>query len=132
MHRALLTNACLAAAPPSPDAVKSTAVEDLTAFVEAALRGAEGRRLPVLSCAGIAIELCLGLRATDCLFGDVWRVFSRFGQRDALLEMLEAPIVADRVPRLAPEIMQALVEFFTAKGEPERVERCVLHMDIGS
>jgi hypothetical protein len=28
--------------------------------------------------------------------------------------------------------MQALVEHFAAKGEPERVERCVLHLSIAS
>ena len=27
---------------------------------------------------------------------------------------------------------QALVELFSAAGQPERVERCVLHMDVAS
>lgn len=33
---------------------------------------------------------------------------------------------------LGPEVMQALVEHFAARGQPERVERCVLHLSIAA
>ncbi len=61
----------------------------------------------------------------------------------AFLEALEPHILSDRLPSLAPEVVQALVEYFaapaaaTATGaprgpQPQRVERCVLHLDVFS
>lgn len=31
---------------------------------------------------------------------------------------------------LAPEVVQALVEHCSACGKPDRIERCVLHLDV--
>lgn len=42
------------------------------------------------------------------------------------------PRPAARAQGLGPEVMQALVEHFAAKGEPQRVERCVLHLSIAA
>ena len=37
-----------------------------------------------------------------------------------------------QVQVLAPEVVQALVEHCSALGRPDRVERCVLHLDVTS
>lgn len=44
-------------------------------------------------------------------------------------------MLADALPRPAPELVQALVEHLAGRGglgRPDRVERCVLHFDITS
>jgi hypothetical protein len=52
------------------------------------------------------------------------------------LEALEPHILADRLPCLAPEVVYALVNYFAVPGpdgrpaQPQRVERCVLHLDV--
>ena len=47
------------------------------------------------------------------------------------LEALEPHVLCDRLPGLAPEVMQQLVEHFSAGlGRPDRVERCLLHLDV--
>ena len=49
------------------------------------------------------------------------------------LETLEPAIVHDELNgAIAPEVVQALVEHFSEKGQPDIVERCVVHMDIAS
>lgn len=46
------------------------------------------------------------------------------------LELLEPYILKDMLGSLPPEIMQALVEHYSTKGWLQRVEQCVLHMDM--
>ncbi|OMO82357.1 hypothetical protein COLO4_23048 [Corchorus olitorius] len=48
------------------------------------------------------------------------------------LELLEPYILKDMLGCLPPEIMQALVEHYSSKGWLQRVEQCVLHMNISS
>jgi hypothetical protein len=48
------------------------------------------------------------------------------------LELLEPYILKDMLGALPPEVMQALVEHYSQRGWLERVEQCVLHMDIAS
>ncbi|WVZ90880.1 hypothetical protein U9M48_037136 [Paspalum notatum var. saurae] len=48
------------------------------------------------------------------------------------LEVLEPYILKDMLGSLPPEIMQALVEHYSGKGWLQRVEQCILHMDISS
>jgi hypothetical protein len=48
------------------------------------------------------------------------------------LEVLEPYILKDMLGSLPPEIMQALVEHYSSKGWLQRVEQCILHMDISS
>ncbi|KAG0474550.1 hypothetical protein HPP92_014236 [Vanilla planifolia] len=48
------------------------------------------------------------------------------------LEILEPYILRDMLGCIPPEIMQALVEHYSSKGWLERVEQCILHIDISS
>ena len=116
--------------PESLAAVQSFLLEEVDAYVQNSLKTTS--RDQALVCAGIAIEVCLTMGCTDALFGGLWGYFESTGSQGAFLEMLELPIVDDLVPTLPPEIMQALVDLFTSRNQPERVERCVLHMDIQS
>ena len=53
--------------------------------------------------------------------------------KDVFLEKLEKRLTSNELKaRLPPEIMQSLVEYCCAIGEPEKVERCVMRMDISS
>ncbi|KAL9255809.1 Vacuolar protein sorting-associated protein 8-like protein [Drosera capensis] len=52
--------------------------------------------------------------------------------KDTFLELLEPYILKDMLGSLPPEIMQVLVEHYNSKGWLQRVEQCVLHMDISS
>jgi hypothetical protein len=48
------------------------------------------------------------------------------------LELLEPYILKDTLRGLAPAVMQALVEHYSEKGWLQRVEQCILHMNIAS
>ncbi|RYR24196.1 hypothetical protein Ahy_B02g057703 isoform A [Arachis hypogaea] len=83
---------------------------------------------------GVAVEFCCHIKRTDILFD---KIFSKFvdvnvQQRETFLELLEPYILKDMLGSLPPEIMQELVEHYSAKGWLQRVEQCVLHMDISS
>lgn len=117
--------------------------------------------------ARVAICTCLALGAHAVLFDRVFPLFQAAqtgyehqaagggggggggGPLPAFLTALEPHILADRLHTLAPEVVQALVEHFTAApggraqpGAPQppqaaageegaaRVERCVLHLDV--
>ena len=116
--------------PESREAVQQSLLSEINDYVQKSL--STNSRDQILISASIAIEVCLTMGCTDALFEGIWRHFESFGSQGAFLEMLESPIVDDLVPALPPEIMQALVDQFTSRGQPERVERCVLHMDIQS
>ncbi|OIW02356.1 hypothetical protein TanjilG_08503 [Lupinus angustifolius] len=92
---------------------------------------------------GVAVEFCCHIKRTDILFD---KIFSKFmdthvQQRvqildkkfpETFLELLEPYILKDMLGSLPPEIMQELVEYYSSKGWLQRVEQCVLHMDISS
>ncbi|GJX44311.1 vacuolar protein sorting-associated protein 8 homolog isoform X1 [Tanacetum coccineum] len=75
------------------------------------------------------VELLL---ATDILFDEILVHFMSVQQKETFLELLEPYILKDMLGSLPPEIMQALVEHYSMKGWLQRVEQCVLHMDISS
>ncbi|KAJ7963418.1 vacuolar protein sorting-associated protein 8-like [Quillaja saponaria] len=81
---------------------------------------------------GVAVEFCVHIKRTDILFDEIFSKFVDVQQRDTFLELLEPYILKDMLGSLPPEIMQALVEHYSTKGWLQRVEQCVLHMDISS
>ncbi|BBN19147.1 vacuolar protein sorting-associated protein 8 [Marchantia polymorpha subsp. ruderalis] len=81
---------------------------------------------------GVAIEFCVHIHKTEVLFENVFSKFDAVGQRGTFLELLEPYILKDMLSGLAPEVMQALVEHYSSRGWLNRVEQCVLHMDIAS
>lgn len=81
---------------------------------------------------GVAIEFCVHIRRTDVLFDSVFSKFVGVQHGGTFLELLEPYILKDMLGCLPPEVMQALVEHYSKKGWLQRIEQCVLHMDIGS
>ncbi|KAM1019622.1 hypothetical protein ACFX13_041699 [Malus domestica] len=81
---------------------------------------------------GVAVEFCVHIKRTDILFDEIFSKFVAVQQRDTFLELLEPYILKDMLGSLPPEIMQALVEHYSRTGWLQRVEQCVLHMDISS
>ncbi|XP_050385748.1 uncharacterized protein LOC126802206 [Argentina anserina] len=81
---------------------------------------------------GVAVEFCVHIKRNDILFDEIFMKFVAVQQRDTFLELLEPYILKDMLGSLPPEIMQALVEHYSHKGWVQRVEQCVLHMDISS
>ncbi|XVF80311.1 hypothetical protein PTKIN_Ptkin15bG0060800 [Pterospermum kingtungense] len=81
---------------------------------------------------GVAVEFCVHIKRTDILFDEIFSKFVAIHQRDTFLELLEPYILKDMLGCLPPEIMQVLVEHYSSKGWLQRVEQCVLHMDISS
>ncbi|CAH1429293.1 unnamed protein product [Lactuca virosa] len=81
---------------------------------------------------GVAVEFCVHINRTDILFDQILSRFESVQQKETFLELLEPYILKDMLGSLPPEIMQALVEHYSTKGWLQRVEQCVLHMDISS
>ncbi|PKA59981.1 hypothetical protein AXF42_Ash009665 [Apostasia shenzhenica] len=81
---------------------------------------------------GVAVEFCVHIKRTDILFDGIFSKFVSVHHGGTFLEILEPYILRDMLGCLPPEIMQALVEHYSRKGLLERVEQCVLHMDISS
>ncbi|XP_010522886.1 PREDICTED: vacuolar protein sorting-associated protein 8 homolog isoform X2 [Tarenaya hassleriana] len=81
---------------------------------------------------GVAVEFCVHINRMDLLFDEIFSRFVAVEQRDTFLELLEPYILKDMLGSLPPEIMQALVEHYSGKGWLQRIEQCVLHMDISS
>ncbi|KAL2478611.1 transducin family protein/WD-40 repeat family protein [Forsythia ovata] len=79
---------------------------------------------------GVAVEFCVHIRRTDILFDEIVSKFDEAQHKDTFLELLEPYILKDMLGSLPPAIMQALVEHYSGKGWLQRVEQCVLHMDI--
>ncbi|XP_078448390.1 transducin family protein / WD-40 repeat family protein isoform X2 [Wolffia australiana] len=85
------------------------------------------------SCvAGVAVEFCVHIMRLDILFDGIFFRFVSVKHAGTFLEILEPYILKDMLGCLPPEIMQALVEYYSSKGWLQRVEQCVLHMDISS
>jgi hypothetical protein len=80
--------------------------------------------------ADVAINACLLLDRPDSLFSDVAPRFLSSPLSAALLRQLEPRVLGDELPHLAPEVVQALVEHFSAAGAPHRMERCVIKLDV--
>ncbi|QCE02488.1 Vacuolar protein sorting-associated protein 8 [Vigna unguiculata] len=81
---------------------------------------------------GVAVEFCCHVKRMDILFDEIFSKFVGVQQRETFLELLEPYILKDMLGSLPPEIMQELVEYYSTKGWLQRVEQCVLHMDISS
>ncbi|OVA04700.1 Clathrin [Macleaya cordata] len=81
---------------------------------------------------GVAVEFCVHIKRIDILFDDIFSKFVAVQHGGTFLELLEPYILKDMLGCLPPEIMQALVEHYSSKGWLQRVEQCVLHMDISS
>ncbi|KAK9145826.1 hypothetical protein Sjap_005729 [Stephania japonica] len=81
---------------------------------------------------GVAVEFCVHIKRIDILFDEIFSKFVTVQHGGTFLELLEPYILKDMLGCLPPEIMQALVEHYSKKGWLQRVEQCVLHMDISS
>ncbi|PNT65776.1 hypothetical protein BRADI_3g02497v3 [Brachypodium distachyon] len=81
---------------------------------------------------GVAVEYCVHIGRNDILFDTVFSKFAAAQSGGMFLEVLEPYILKDMLGSLPPEIMQALVEHYSGKGWLQRVEQCILHMDISS
>ncbi|KAJ4847458.1 hypothetical protein Tsubulata_019162 [Turnera subulata] len=81
---------------------------------------------------GVAVEFCVHIQRTDVLFDEIFSRFLAVQQKETFLELLEPYILRDMLGSLPPEIMQGLVEHYSSKGWLQRVEQCVLHMNISS
>ncbi|KAL0030409.1 hypothetical protein WJX79_001821 [Trebouxia sp. C0005] len=82
--------------------------------------------------ADTAIQLCILINRTEVLWEGIYPRYLARKQQGILLERLLPHILASKLPSFPPEVMQALVEHFSGHGQPEAVERAVLHMDIAS
>ncbi|GAX83579.1 hypothetical protein CEUSTIGMA_g11004.t1 [Chlamydomonas eustigma] len=82
--------------------------------------------------AKVAVDLCLLIPGSleSTLFTHVYPQFRDAVCAGPLLEAIEGRILSDQIQVLVPEVVQALVEHCAELGCPERVERCVLHMDV--
>ncbi|KAE8804581.1 vacuolar protein sorting-associated protein 8 [Hordeum vulgare] len=81
---------------------------------------------------GVAVEFCVHIGRNDILFDTVFSKFVAAQSGGMFLEVLEPYILKDMLGSLPPEIVQALVEHYSGKGWLQRVEQCILHMDISS
>ncbi|XP_039848297.1 uncharacterized protein LOC120707318 isoform X2 [Panicum virgatum] len=81
---------------------------------------------------GVAVEYCVHIGRNDILFDTVFSKFVAAQSGGMFLEVLEPYILKDMLGSLPPEIMQSLVEHYSGKGWLQRVEQCILHMDISS
>ncbi|KAG8391995.1 hypothetical protein BUALT_Bualt01G0245600 [Buddleja alternifolia] len=79
---------------------------------------------------GVAVEFCVHIRRADILFDSILSKFEEAHHKETFLELLEPYILKDMLGSLPPAIMQALVEHYSKKGWLQRIEQCVLHMDI--
>ncbi|KAL2336279.1 hypothetical protein Fmac_010725 [Flemingia macrophylla] len=81
---------------------------------------------------GVAVEFCYHVKRTDILFDEIFSKFVDAQKRETFLDLLEPYILKDMLGFLPPEIMQELVDYYSNKGWLQRIEQCVLHMDISS
>ncbi|XP_042405548.1 vacuolar protein sorting-associated protein 8 homolog isoform X1 [Zingiber officinale] len=81
---------------------------------------------------GVAVEFCIHISRIDILFDSIFTKFVAVQHGGTFLEILEPYILKDMLGSLPPEIMQALVEHYSSRGWLQRVEQCVLHMNISS
>ncbi|KAL3622320.1 hypothetical protein CASFOL_033731 [Castilleja foliolosa] len=79
---------------------------------------------------GVAVEFCVHIGRTDILFDDILSKFEDAHSKETFLELLEPYILKDMLGSLPPGVMQALVEHYSERGWLQRIEQCVLHMDI--
>ncbi|KAL0413068.1 UNVERIFIED_CONTAM: Vacuolar protein sorting-associated protein 8 [Sesamum radiatum] len=76
---------------------------------------------------GVAIEFCVHIRRTDILFDDI---LSKFDEAHHKVGLAIIAVDCLRWDIIAIQIMQALVEHYSKRGWLQRIEQCVLHMDI--
>eukprot|EP00884_Botryococcus_braunii_P022622 jgi/Botrbrau1/9043/Bobra.0376s0020.2 len=115
-----------------PRAVADVIISVLLAYLEASLLPGTASALQAGAAADVAIDACLGLGKPEALWEEVAPRFFAAGEGPALLERLLPRVVSGQLRKLAPEVMQALVEHCAAGGRAADVERCVLHLDLAS
>ncbi|KJE92646.1 Vps8-like protein [Capsaspora owczarzaki ATCC 30864] len=85
-----------------------------------------------------SIEYCLAIDRHDLLMSEI---FDRFcavqcdypaSGRGVFLERLEPYVLSDRIRSFSPIVMQAFVEHYLARGFLQRIERCLVHMDVAN
>mmetsp|Transcript_17781 Transcript_17781/g.42660 ORF Transcript_17781/g.42660 Transcript_17781/m.42660 type:complete len:1130 (+) Transcript_17781:439-3828(+) len=84
----------------------------------------------VSQVASLSVQLCVRLGTKEELYGAIYDSFKQAGQGAALLRKFETPILRDQLPSLEPEPLQDLVRLFVEDEQPQRVERCVLHLNV--
>ncbi|KAJ3693979.1 hypothetical protein LUZ60_009459 [Juncus effusus] len=111
-------------------------VDEVFSYISVAFRGQSGKEAEMeeqyARVGGVAVEYCVHISRTDILFDTVFSRFLAVQHGGTFLEILEPYILKDMLGCLLPEIMQALVEHYSEKGWLQRVEQCILHMDISS
>ncbi|XP_078156920.1 transducin family protein / WD-40 repeat family protein [Carex rostrata] len=111
-------------------------VDEVFSYILVAFRGQNGKESEIeeqyVRVGGVAVEYCVHISRIDILFETVFSRFHAVHQGGSFLEILEPYILKDMLGCLPPEIMQALVEYYSEKGWLQRVEQCILHMDISS
>ncbi|KAJ4795229.1 Vacuolar protein sorting-associated protein 8-like protein [Rhynchospora pubera] len=111
-------------------------VDEVFSYISVAFRGQNGKETEIeeqyARVGGVAVEYCVHISRIDILFDTVFSRFLAVHQGGSFLEILEPYILKDMLGCLPPEIMQALVEHYNKKGWLQRVEQCILHMDISS
>ncbi|KAL0018560.1 hypothetical protein WJX77_004866 [Trebouxia sp. C0004] len=125
-----------------PAAVAAALVALLLAYLDLALpepseayledHAGDEEDMQAAGAADTAIQLCILIKRAEVLWEGIYPRYLARKQQGILLERLLPHILASKLPSFPPEVMQALVEHFSGHGQPEAVERAVLHMDIAS
>ncbi|KAL0048183.1 hypothetical protein WJX82_009442 [Trebouxia sp. C0006] len=125
-----------------PAAVAAALVALLLAYLDLALpepseaylqdHAEDEEDMQAAGAADTAIEVCILIKRAEVLWEGIYPRYLARKQQGILLERLLPHILASKLPSFPPEVMQALVEHFSGAGQPEAVERAVLHMDIAS
>ena len=81
---------------------------------------------------GACVPAC-GPAALDALFGAaVQRRFAALPMEGAFLSALVPFVLADLLPALPPEVVRDMISRHADVGDGDAVERCVLHLDVGT
>ncbi|PIA34901.1 hypothetical protein AQUCO_03700277v1, partial [Aquilegia coerulea] len=107
-------------------------VDEVFSYISVASCNQIEREAQYARVGGVAVEFCVHIKRIDILFDEIFSRFVAVQHGGTFLELLEPYILKDMLGCLPPEIMQALVEHYSSKGWLQRVEQCVLHMDISS
>eukprot|EP00794_Sanderia_malayensis_P015740 gene15740-17326_t len=92
---------------------------------EATLRGYYSSLVPT------CVEYCVATDNLRLLFGEIYERFSEDSvAKHVLLEGLEPYILDDKVGTLTPVVMQDLVEHFEQTGQLNKLEACLVHLDV--
>ncbi|TRY92741.1 hypothetical protein DNTS_024828 [Danionella cerebrum] len=79
----------------------------------------------------VLVDYCLLLQRTDLLFNQIYPLLVENSvARGVFLESLEPYILSERIGCLTAPVMRDLLSYFQEKGMMDRVEGCLIHMDI--